>query len=137
MLEDLTVDEFGILLSLFAVLLLAFGVDFHLSRKDARKHRGAAMAFAIVSFVGELATGLALLLTWVALWSPRAWERIDTMLVFIPGTVAVCCALILTVERVVGQTRSIIKAARSDDDDDGDDAKQSAAGVVESEEDDD
>lgn len=112
MLQDLTVDEFGILLSLFAVLLLAFGVDFHLSRKDARHHRGAAMVFAVVSFVGELATSIALLLTWVAMWSPKAWERIDTMMVFVPGTIAVCCALILTVERVVAQSRSIFLATK-------------------------
>ena len=102
--RDLTPDDLGVLLSVFAVLLLAFGADFHFSRRVAKRHKLSARIFIPVNVVGELATAVALVLTWVALWSPAAWERIDNLLVFGPGTLAMVCVVILTVETVVSRS---------------------------------
>ncbi|GAA3034310.1 hypothetical protein GCM10010528_13990 [Gordonia defluvii] len=105
--RDLTPDDLGLLLSLFAVLLLAFAANFHYSPRMVRRHSRAAMVFAVVNFVGEASTVIALMLTWVALWSPRAWERIDDLLVFIPGSIAIACAVFLTFESVWARIRRI------------------------------
>ena len=83
--RDLSSDDLGLLLSVYAVLLLAFAANFHFSPKMVRRHRRSALAFVVVSFLGELSTVIALMLTWVALWSAKAWERIDNLLVFVPG----------------------------------------------------
>lgn len=101
--RDLTADDLGILLSVFAVLLIAFGIDFHLSKRAAQRDRTRALFFGIVSVLGEAMTAIALVLTWVALWSPAAWERIDDLLVFVPGSIAVACAVVLTGEKTVGR----------------------------------
>ncbi len=105
--RELTADDLGLLLSVFAVLLLAFATNFHFSRKEVRRHRRAAIVFVSLSFVGEGATVIALLLTWIALWSPKAWDRIDNALVFIPGTIAICCAVLLTFESVWARAQRI------------------------------
>nr|WP_246372426.1 hypothetical protein [Gordonia humi] len=95
---------------MFAVLLLAFAANFHFSRKAVRRHRKAAMGFVVLSFLGELSTVIAMMLTWVALWSPGAWERIDDLLVFVPGTLSVTCAVLLTVESVWSRITHILHA---------------------------
>ncbi len=105
--RDLTADDFGVLLSVFAVLLLAFGADFHFSRRMAKRHKLSARLFMTVNVVGELATAIALVLTWVALWSPAAWERIDDLLVFVPGCIAMLCVVTLAVETVVTRTMDV------------------------------
>lgn len=105
--RELSSGDLGMLLSLFALLLITFGIDFRVSRKSALKHHRRAVTFAVVSLVGELTTSIALVLTWVALWSPKAWERIDDMLVLVPGSIAVLCAVALTVESVVGRVMGI------------------------------
>lgn len=110
----LTADDLGLLLSLFAVLLLAFGANFHFSRKAVRRHRTAALAFVGLTFAGELSTVIALMLTWVALWSPSAWDRIDDLLVFVPGTVSITCAVLLTIESVGSRILHILRAERDD-----------------------
>lgn len=99
--RDLTSGDLGMLLSVFALLLIAFGVDFSISRKDAQRHHARSLLFAVVSLTGELSTAIALVLTWTALWSPAAWERIDDLMVFIPGSIAVLSAVALAFERVV------------------------------------
>lgn len=96
--RDLSADDLGVLLSVFAVLLLAFGVDFHMSRRESGGRR-RAFVFDVVSVIGELTTAIALVLTWVALWSPFAWEHIDDLLVFVPGSVAVVCAVVITAQK--------------------------------------
>ncbi|MGO2746479.1 hypothetical protein [Microbacterium sp.] len=101
--RELTTDDLGLLLSVFAVLLIAFGIDFHFSTKAVAQHRRAAWFFGIATLVGELMTALALVLTWVALWSPAAWEAIDDLLVFVPGSIAIVCAVILTVDKVMSR----------------------------------
>lgn len=106
--RELTPDDLGILLSVFAVLLIAFGIDFRMSRRSALRHHRRAVAFAIVSVTGELMTAIALVLTWVALWSPEAWERIDNLLVFVPGSIAIVCAVILTIETVTVRLGGIL-----------------------------
>ena len=106
--RDLTSADLGILLSLFAVLLIAFGIDFRMSRRSARLHRRRAVAFGILGLIGELSTALALVLTWVALWSPRAWEAIDGLLVLVPGSIAVLCAVTLTIESVFARVAAIM-----------------------------
>ncbi|WP_234353730.1 hypothetical protein [Gordonia iterans] len=117
--RELTSDDLGILLSLFAVLLLAFAANFQFSGKAVRRHRKVAIAFVVVNFVGEIATVIALLLTWVALWSPKAWERIDDLLVLVPGSLAIVCGVVLTIESVIARALHIIhaerKARRSDE----------------------
>ncbi|GAB08989.1 hypothetical protein GOARA_026_00190 [Gordonia araii NBRC 100433] len=105
--RELTSDDLGLLLSVYAVLLLAFAANFHFSPKSVRRHRRAAMVFAIVNFIGEASTAIALLLTWVALWSPRAWERINDLLVFVPGSLAIVCAVFLTFESVWARIKRI------------------------------
>jgi len=115
--RELTVVEFGVLLSLFAVLLVAFSADFHLSRRTVRRHRRAAVAFAVVSLVGESATALAMVLTWIALRSEVAWEALADQWVLVPGTIAVGCALILTAEKVVRRAISIFDDDPADDPD--------------------
>ncbi|MCF8589385.1 hypothetical protein [Gordonia liuliyuniae] len=112
--RTLTADDLGLLLSLFAVLLLAFGANFHFSRKSVRRHRKAALAFVGLSFLGELSTVIALTLTWVALWSPAAWDRIDDLLVFVPGTIAIVCAVLLTIESVGSRILHILSAEREE-----------------------
>lgn len=107
--RDLTADDFGVLLSLFAVLLLAFAADFHFSRKTVARHRVQALVFVVVNMVGELSTVLALMLTWVALWSPTAWERINDLLVLVPGSIAVLCAVALTLESVSVRVAAILR----------------------------
>lgn len=101
--RELTTDDLGLLLSVFAVLLVAFGIDFHFSVKAVTRHRRSTWFFGIVTLVGELMTALALVLTWIALWSPAAWEAIDNLLVFIPGTIAIVCAVILTVDKILAR----------------------------------
>lgn len=112
--RDLTSDDLGILLSLFAVLLLAFAANFHFSRKAIARHRAAALGFVALNLLGEAATVIALLLTWVALWSPKAWEQIDDLLVLVPGSIAMLCAVALTFESVYARIVHIIRLERED-----------------------
>ena len=105
--RELTSADLGILIQVFAVLLIAFGIDFHVSRRAARHHRTRALFFVVTSLVGEGMTALALVLTWVAIWSPAAWEQIDDLLVFIPGSIAVLCAVILTGEKTLGRVMAL------------------------------
>lgn len=99
--RELDSADFGVLLSLFALLLLAFGVDFHFSARTARHHRVLARLFVGVSLLGESASVISIVLTWVALWSPAAWARIDDLLVLVPGSIAIGCLVILTLESVM------------------------------------
>lgn len=112
--RELTSDDLGLLLSVFAVLLIAFGVDFHFSRKSSRHHYRTALVFAVVSLTGELATAVVLVLTWLALWSPAAWERIDDLLVFVPGSIAVLCAVTLTIETVTDHATRLWRSSAPD-----------------------
>jgi hypothetical protein len=72
-----------------------------------------------VSLVGESTTALSLVLTWVALWSPAAWERIDDLIVLVPGTFAVLCEVILTREQALNRVITVATAqsARSSEHD--------------------
>lgn len=101
--SELTTADLGLLLSVFAVLLIAFAIDFHFSTRPTTRHRRSRWVFGIVTLVGELMTALALVLTWVAMWSPAACEAIDDLLVFIPGSIAIACAVILTVEKIIAR----------------------------------
>lgn len=112
--RELGSEEFGILLSFFAVLLLAFAANFHFSRKAISRHRAAALGFVVVSFIGEIATMIALVLTWVALWSPHAWEAINDLLVLVPGSIALLCAVVLTFESVYARAVHIVRLERKD-----------------------
>jgi len=112
--RELTTDDLGLLLSVFAVLLIAFGIDFHFSTKAVTKHRRATWFYAIVTLIGELMTAVALVLTWVALWSPAAWEAIDNLLVFIPGTIAIVCAVILTLDKITARLERLKRTLRGD-----------------------
>lgn len=98
--RDLQPSDLGVLLSVFAVLLIFFGIEFRISRRSARRHRGRALLYAAMSLVGEAATAIALVLTWVSLFLPPEAKGVDTVLVFAPGSVAVLCAVVLTVESV-------------------------------------
>lgn len=111
--RELSTDDLGLLLSVFAVLLIAFGIDFHFATKTDAKHRRSTWFFGIVTLVGELMTALALVLTWVALWSPAAWDAIDNMLVFIPGSIAIICAVILTVDKIAARLERLRRSASS------------------------
>lgn len=95
--------DLGVLLSVFAVLLIFFGIDFRVSRREAKRHQRSALLFAGVGLLGEAMTAIALVLTWVSLFLPPEAERIDTLLVFVPGSVAMLCAVVLTVETVTGR----------------------------------
>lgn len=110
---ELTSSDLGMLLSVFVLLLIAFGVDFHVSRREAQRHRARALIFVVVSLVGESTTAIALVLTWTAVWSPAAWERIDNLLVFVPGSIAVLCAVTLTLETVAGRVAGLLRSSRS------------------------
>jgi hypothetical protein len=110
--RELTSGDLGLLLSVFVLLLVAFGVDFHVSRNQAEKHHTRALVFTVTSLIGETTTAIALVLTWVALWSPAAWEHIDNLLVFIPGSIAVLCAVTLTIETVVGRVAGLWRSSR-------------------------
>ena len=101
--RDLDPVDLGVLLSVFAVLLLFFGFDFRVSRSISRRHQRRAVFFVSLSLLGEAATAIALVLTWVSLFLPAAAESIDTLLVFIPGTVSIGCAVALTVETVISR----------------------------------
>lgn len=110
--RELTSGDLGLLLSVFVLLLIAFGVDFHISRKEAERHHARALVFTLTSLIGEASTAIALVLTWTALWSPTAWERIDNLLVFIPGSIAVLCAVTLTIEAVAGRVAGLVRSSR-------------------------
>lgn len=105
--RELDPADLGILLSVFAVVLIFFGIDFRVSRKDATRHKRRALTFAIISVIGEATAALALILTWVALFLPPEAERIDTWLVFIPGSIAMVCAVVLTGEVVAGRVAKL------------------------------
>ncbi len=105
--RELSSADLGILLQVFAVLLIAFGIDFHVSRRAIVLHRRRAFFFAATSLTGEAMTALALALTWVAIWSPAAWEQIDDLLVFIPGSIAMLCAVVLAGEKTIGRVIAI------------------------------
>lgn len=111
--RELTNDDLGLLLSVFVLLLIAFGVDFHVSRRKAEHHHTRLLVFSVASMVGELSTAVALILTWTALWSPTAWEHIDNLMVFVPGSIAVFCAVALTFETVATRTVQLWRSARS------------------------
>lgn len=112
--RELTTDDLGVLLGLFAILLVAFAIDFRFSVRAARRHRRSVLLFGTVALIGEMATALALVLSWVALWSPTAWERIDNMLVFVPGSISIACAVFLTVDKIVGRLEHLRGTARRD-----------------------
>lgn len=108
--RELTADDLGVLLGLFAILLIAFAIDFRFSLRAARRHRRSTLLFGGVALLGETMTALALVLTWVALWSPVAWERIDNLLVFVPGSIAIGCAVFLTVDKIVARLEHLRRA---------------------------
>src|SRR5690606_17435050 len=105
--RELSTDDLGLLLSVFAVLLVAFGVDFHLSKRAVERHRRGGIVFSVVSLIAEITTAIALVLSWVALWSPAAWARIDDLLVFIPGTISMLGAVILSGEKALNRLITI------------------------------
>lgn len=119
--RELTPDDLGILLSVFAVLLIFFGIDFRLSRSDATRHRRRTLAFAIISVVGNASTAIALVLTWIALFLAPEAEQIDTWLVFIPGSIAIACAVILTAEVATSRATRLGWERRPGNTADGDD----------------
>lgn len=108
--RDLTPDDLGVLLSVFVLLLIFFGIDFRMSRSDATRHKKRALVYAVICLIGEVFTALALILTWVALFLPNSAEWIDTLLVFVPGSVAMVCAVILTGEVVASRVRGISRS---------------------------
>jgi small-conductance mechanosensitive channel len=110
--RDLDPNDLGLLLSVFAVLLIFFGIDFHISRTDAARHRRRAVLFAVISVIGEATAALALVLTWVAIFLPLEAQSIDTLLVFVPGSIAMLCAVVLTGEVV---TMRLLALSRNED----------------------
>ena len=108
--RDLTPDDIGVLLSVFVLLLIFFGIDFRMSRTDTTRHKKRSLVFAVICLVGEAFTVLALILTWVALFLPDSAEWIDTLIVFVPGSVAMVCAVILTGEVVASRVRGIARS---------------------------
>lgn len=110
--RELTPDDLGILLSVFAVLLIFFGIDFRVSRRVAQLYKRRAFAFAVISVIGEGTTAIALVFTWVALFLPPEAQSIDTMLVFVPGSISMVCAVILTGQVVTGRLGNLARASR-------------------------
>lgn len=110
--RELSNDDLGLLLSVFAVLLIAFAIDFHFATTVGKRNRRSAVFFGSITLLGELMTAIALVLTWVAVWSPAAWEVIDDLLVFIPGSIAVVCAVILTVDKTTERFLQLRRAAK-------------------------
>lgn len=115
--RELQAADLGVLLSVFAVLLIFFGIDFRVSRGQALRHRGRALLFACISVLGEAATALALALCWVAMFLPPEAQGVDTVLVFVPGTLAIICAVILTGEVVSSRVAKLLRprAAQAQD----------------------
>lgn len=111
---DISQENLGVVLSLFAVLIVSFGIDFRFSRTAALLHPRWTRFFLWVTVIGEVSAALALMLTWVAVWSPRTWERLDDKLVLIPGTVAIVCVLVLTIKTVMGHFAEV-NGTTSDD----------------------
>lgn len=110
--RELTPDDLGILLSVFAVLLIFFGIDFRVSRRVAQLYKRRAFTFAVISVIGEGTTAIALVFTWVALFLPPEAQSIDTMLVFVPGSISMVCAVILTGQVVTGRLGNLARASR-------------------------
>lgn len=94
----LEVVDFAALLSFFALLLLAFGFDFHVSRKVAKLYRNRARFFILISILGEVAASSGLVLCWLSLFLDEWSVSTDAMVVFIPGTIACVCIVLLTFE---------------------------------------
>lgn len=99
--RDLDAADLGVLLSFFVVLLIFFSVDFHISRRHKEKVTAGTRFFAIVSAVGGAVTAVALVLTWVALFLPTNMQAADVPLVFVPGSIAIACGAILSIEVVL------------------------------------
>jgi len=100
----LTADDLGVLLSFFVVLLIFFSVDIHLRRA---RHAASATPpttgmrfFALLSAAGALVSAVALLLSWIALFLPEDSALIDVTFVFVPGSLAILCAVVLCIEVV-------------------------------------
>lgn len=55
-------------------------------------------------------TALALVLTWIAPWSPATWELIDHLLVFIPGSTAILYVAALTIDKRVERLERLHEA---------------------------
>lgn len=111
--RQLDVADLGVLLSVFALLLIFFGIDFRVSRREATRHRRRALVFTVLSVVGETTTAVALILTWVALFLPPEAESIDTWLVFIPGSITIVCAVALTGEVVTTRVAMFLRPKHS------------------------
>ena len=103
--RELTPDDLGVLLSFFVVLLIFFSVDFHIVRKRGEKATRPDRIFAIISAVGGVLSALALLLTWVAMFLPDNVRSDDVPMVFIPGTISIVCAAVLSLEVVAHRVR--------------------------------
>lgn len=103
----LEVLDFAALLSFFALLLLAFGFDFHLSRSVVRRHKGRAKFFVGISILGEIAAATGMGLTWFALFLDEPSQKVDGLLVFVPGTIACLCIILLTIENSITRFRLI------------------------------
>lgn len=105
--RDLNAADLGVLLSVFVVLLIFSGFDFRLPRQKDAKSSRSTKVFAVISAIGEGTAGIALILTRVSLFVPDGFRLVDTMLVFIPGSIAILCALILSLEVVTNRVISL------------------------------
>lgn len=100
----------GGLLGFFVTLLLFFGVEFHLTRRRTSQVARGVVAWAVVSAIGEGATAVGLLATWLTMFLPPDAEVVDTWVVFVTGSVAAGCAVLLTAETVIKRTIAVSRA---------------------------
>lgn len=90
-------SEMVSLISFLAVLLIFFSIDVR-SREPATEDPWQTKVFHWTSRVGGVSTALALALGWLDLFMEDDFDFIHVVLVAIPGSIGVGCAILLGIE---------------------------------------
>ncbi|MGO3734905.1 MAG: hypothetical protein ACTJFR_07150 [Canibacter sp.] len=94
--RELTPDQLLDAAALIVTLLIFFSIDAKFRfRKDARRVREE---FRIVTIIGGLSSAVALVVVWINLFIPDDMDRIHMLTYFVPSSIAILSALVLSLE---------------------------------------
>lgn len=93
---ELTRDQLSEFSGLLVTLLIFFSIDakFRFKRRD----KSERALFQLSSIVGGIAAVTALAVVWVELFLPEDNEMIHVLVYFVPASVAILAAFVLSVE---------------------------------------
>ncbi|MFF8818689.1 hypothetical protein ACF07D_11910 [Leucobacter sp. NPDC015123] len=96
MIAELSRDQLSEFAGLLVTLLIFFSIDakFRFRRRDSSQKA----LFRISSIVGGLAAVTALAVVWVELFLPEDNEMIHVLVYFVPASLAIVAAFVLSVE---------------------------------------